>query len=122
MSEIIKISNGVISAEISAMGAELISLMKDGFENIWDGNPEIWDGHAPILFPVCGQLKDGKFTYRGKEYFMDGHGFAKHSLFSGLGAETVGKAPSGSSCSFTTITCLKPDFSKIARTGLLPLP
>jgi len=81
MSEIIKISNGVLTAQISTMGAELISLEKNGFENIWDGNPEFWGGHAPILFPVCGQLKDGKFTYCGKEYFMGGHGFAKKSLF-----------------------------------------
>lgn len=81
MSEIIKISNGALTADISTMGAELISLKKDGFENIWDGNPEVWSGHAPILFPVCGQLKDGKFTYCGKEYFLGGHGFARRSLF-----------------------------------------
>lgn len=81
MSEIIKISNGTLSAEISTLGAELVSLKKDGFENIWEGNPEVWNGHAPILFPVCGKLRDGKFIYCGKEYFMGGHGFAKRSLF-----------------------------------------
>ena len=81
MLELITISNDILTAQISTMGAELVSLKKGSFENIWDGNPEIWDGHAPILFPVCGQLRDGKFIYNGKEYFMDGHGFAKNSLF-----------------------------------------
>ncbi len=81
MSEVIKISNGTLKAAISTMGAELVSLERDGFENIWEGDPKIWGGHAPILFPVCGQLRDGKYTYCGKEYFMDGHGFAKNSLF-----------------------------------------
>lgn len=40
MSEIITISNKILTAGISTLGAELVSLKKDGFENIWDGNPE----------------------------------------------------------------------------------
>lgn len=81
MSEIIKISNGNLTAAISTFGAELISLKKDNFENIWYGNPQVWDGHAPILFPVCGKLRDGKYIYSGKEYPMGDHGFAKRSQF-----------------------------------------
>lgn len=81
MSEIITISNGIISAGISTYGAELVSLRKDGFENIWDGNPEFWTGHAPILFPICGRMRDNKYIYNGKEYPMNGHGFARRSEF-----------------------------------------
>ena len=81
MSEIIKISNGVLTASISTMGAELVSLEKDGFENIWDGNPEFWTGHAPILFPICGRMRDNKYIYNGVEYPMNGHGFARRSEF-----------------------------------------
>lgn len=81
MLEIITISNGCLTASINTYGAELVSLKKDGFENIWEGNPDVWAGHAPILFPICGKLRDGKYTYCGKEYFMSGHGFAKRSLF-----------------------------------------
>lgn len=82
MSEIIKISNGNLTAAINTFGAELVSLKKDEFENIWDGNPEVWDGHAPILFPICGKLRDGKYIYCGKEYPMGDHGFARRSDFS----------------------------------------
>jgi len=81
MSEIITISNGIITAGISTYGAELVSLKKDGFENIWDGNPEFWSGHAPILFPICGRMRDNKYIYNGKEYPMKGHGFARRSEF-----------------------------------------
>lgn len=81
MSEIITISNKILTAGISTLGAELVSLKKDGFENIWDGNPEFWTGHAPILFPICGRMRDNKYIYNGKEYPMNGHGFARRSEF-----------------------------------------
>ena len=41
---------------------------------------------------------------------------------SGLGAFTVGKLPSGSSCSFTTDIFLMPMRLSISRTGTLPEP
>ncbi len=81
MSKTIKISNEALTVEISTLGAEILSIKKGAFENIWDGNPEFWTGHAPILFPVCGRLKDNKYTFDGKEYQMSGHGFAKDSVF-----------------------------------------
>ncbi len=81
MSEIIKISNNVLSVEISTLGAEIVSIKTGNFENIWDGNPEFWTGHAPILFPICGRVRDNKYIYNGKEYEMQGHGFARNSEF-----------------------------------------
>ncbi len=81
MPKTITISNNTLTASISTMGAELISLKKGDTEYMWDANPDVWAGHAPILFPVCGRLKDGKYIYGGKEYFMGAHGFAKNSLF-----------------------------------------
>lgn len=74
------IKNEFLSAKISGLGAELISVVaEDGYEYIWSGKE--WAGHAPLLFPVCGRLKDKKYTYRGKEYPMGSHGFAKISEF-----------------------------------------
>ena len=43
---------------------------------MWEANPEIWGKSAPVLFPICGTLKDNKYTYKGKEYTMQSHGFA----------------------------------------------
>lgn len=81
MSKLIKLSNGILSVEITTMGAEILSVKKDGFENMWDADPEFWNGHAPILFPVCGRLKDGKYTFCGKEFELGMHGFARNSEF-----------------------------------------
>ena len=81
MCKTIKLSNGILNVEIATTGAEILSVKKDGFENIWDADPEIWCGHAPILFPICGVLKDNKYTFDGKEYEMGMHGFAAESEF-----------------------------------------
>jgi galactose mutarotase-like enzyme len=86
----------MLTVKINSHGAELISVIgKEGFEYLWQGK-ELWHGHAPILFPICGRLKDSKYTYRGKEYTMDIHGIAPYSEF-----ESVNK----SDCEITF--CLK---------------
>lgn len=77
----IKISNDRISAVICSLGAEFKSIMVDGVERLWEGDPNVWAGQAPVLFPICGGLKDGKYLYNGKEYTIPKHGFAQLSEF-----------------------------------------
>ena len=81
MAEQLRYTNGVITALISTKGAELKSVVKDGKEYLWDGNPDIWTGQAPLLFPICGGLKDDKYRFEGKEYTLKKHGFARLSEF-----------------------------------------
>lgn len=81
MSEIITISNSLIKAKISTRGAELVSLAKNNDENIWSGPSENWNGSSPILFPICGTLKDNTYIYDGKKYELLRHGFARRSEF-----------------------------------------
>lgn len=81
MSELITISNGVLTAQISTLGAEIQSIKKDGEELMWQGDPAFWTGRAPVLYPICGGLKDDKFVFEGKEYFLEKHGFARHKDF-----------------------------------------
>jgi galactose mutarotase-like enzyme len=78
-----KIGNEFLSAEINEMGAELHSLKskKSKVEYLWQGDPNIWSGQSPILFPIIGQLLNGKFIFKGTEYFLPKHGFARESLF-----------------------------------------
>lgn len=74
-------SDGAV-VTIQSLGAELQSI-KDifGTEYLWQGDPAFWTGRAPVLFPVVGKLKDGKYTHEGKEYQMGSHGFARRSEF-----------------------------------------
>ncbi len=71
-----------LTAKIDSLGAQLRSLTKDGKEFLWQGDERFWTDTAPILFPICGSLKNDKYTLFGKEYFLEKHGFASKLLFS----------------------------------------
>ena len=45
------------------------------------GYPKYWSDKSPILFPICSCLKDNIYTYGGKTYSMQMHGFAIRSNF-----------------------------------------
>lgn len=77
------IKNEYYSLTVSTLGAELVSLKSaDGYEYIWQNEGEkFWRSHAPLLFPVCGRLKNQKYTYREKEYLMGLHGFLRDMDF-----------------------------------------
>lgn len=77
----IQLQNEYLTAKFNEIGAELKSLMMDGREYIWPGHPEIWKSSCPVLFPVCGGMKDNKYTYKGKEYPMTRHGFVRTRPF-----------------------------------------
>lgn len=78
------LKNEFLTVDISDKGAEIVSVKStDGCEYIWQGNAKYWEGQTPLMFPICGRLFGGKYTYNGKEYEMMIHGFARHSVFSG---------------------------------------
>ena len=61
-------------------GAELTSILKDGNEMLFDGKT-FWNRQSPILFPIVGQIKEGKTQIEGKIYEMSQHGFARDMEF-----------------------------------------
>ncbi len=78
MSEIINIKNESLSVSISTFGAEIKSVKSTkGTEFMWQGDKNSWDETAPVLFPICGILKDNTLIYKGKPYNLVKHGFAK---------------------------------------------
>lgn len=77
----VTLKNGSLCARISEIGAELKSLTADGNEKIWQGDPEIWKSSCPLLFPICGGLKNDRYSYKGKEYTLEKHGFARFERF-----------------------------------------
>lgn len=80
----VTIKNGQLIAKIAEKGAELQSLQSvdRNREYIWQADPEYWGKHAPILFPIVGALKDGRYHYEGQEYELPRHGFARDREFS----------------------------------------
>ena len=75
------LDNGYMRVEIAELGAEIRRVTIAGEERMWNGNPDVWSGVSPVLFPICGGLKDDKYTHNGKEYTMASHGFARRSTF-----------------------------------------
>ena len=77
------IKNKNIIVEIADMGGELMSIKSvDGREYLWQGNPDFWSGRAYNLFPIVGRLTEGKYTYKGKTYEMNLHGFVRKTQLS----------------------------------------
>ncbi len=74
----IVLKNEFLTVKINSRGAELHSIKKGDTEYIWQADPEVWGSSAPVLFPICGRLKDNAYNYKGKEYKLNPHGFARN--------------------------------------------
>ncbi len=77
-----ELKNQYLTATFSALGAELTSLKDaEGTEYIWNADERYWKRHTPILFPIVGKIREGKYIARGKEYALPPHGFARDMVF-----------------------------------------
>lgn len=77
----IELRNGNTAAKIKDKGAELISFSIDGRELMWCGDEKYWGKTSPFLFPMIGNLRNGKTLIDGKEYSITKHGFARDNVF-----------------------------------------
>lgn len=74
----ITLKNGSLTVVISTLGAELQSIRDaKGEEYLWQGDERYWTGRAPILFPIAGGLKDDQYTFEGRTYPMQKHGYVR---------------------------------------------
>lgn len=74
------IQNEKLTVVISSKGGEFQSVKgSDGREYLWQGDEATWTDRGPNLFPYIARLTDGAYTYEGKEYHMDIHGFLMYS-------------------------------------------
>lgn len=75
------LKNGNSSAVIASKGAELKSYVADGKELMWCADEKYWGKTSPFLFPMIGNLRNGKTFINGKEYSISKHGFARDNEF-----------------------------------------
>lgn len=81
------IKNDFLKVTVSSKGAELQSILdSDGTERLWQGDEKYWTGRAPIMFPVCGGLKEDAYYLDGEKYVMPKHGYVRQLEWT---AETV---------------------------------
>jgi len=80
--EFIHLENGVITARIALLGAELIELSTVTDDTIlWKKDDTIWNRTAPNLFPIVGRLLNDSYNWKGETYTMRQHGFARDQKF-----------------------------------------
>ena len=80
--EFIDLKLGKTTARVRTKGAQLVSLKgPDSREMIWQADPAVWPQHAPVLFPVCGSVRDGKIRIAGETFPMNKHGFTREPDF-----------------------------------------
>lgn len=77
----ISLFNEALTVTINEKGAELQSIQLNGLEYLWQADPSYWSKHSPVLFPIVGELKDGKYFFNNKEYRLARHGFARDKIF-----------------------------------------
>lgn len=77
MSTITTISRDGLTARIDSMGAQLCSLALDGNEYLWRADPAFWGKHAPVLFPIVGNLRGDEAMSAAGPCRMGRHGVAR---------------------------------------------
>ena len=77
------LENSELKVEADLHGAEVKSVLnKENYrEYMWYGNGKYWGRTAPVLFPFVGMLKGKRFLWKGQEYPMGQHGFARDTDF-----------------------------------------
>lgn len=78
----------MLTIKTKSQGAELTNIQFEGREMLFQGEKVLnkdgkvfWKRQAPILFPIVGQLKNGKTIIEGNSYKMSQHGFARDMEF-----------------------------------------
>lgn len=78
----IEFSSDELRCSVNPLGAELWRIGDvQGRDWLWKGDPAWWNGRAPILFPIVGMLKDGRYRFNGRSHALEKHGFARRRRF-----------------------------------------
>lgn len=80
--EIVELFNSDLRVVVTSKGTELRSIKAGGVEYLWNGDPAVWGRRAPLLFPLIGRLRDGRYEHKGESIDAPMHGFCRDRLFS----------------------------------------
>lgn len=75
------LKNESLTVTISDAGAEILSIINETGTEVIHQGCKVYAEHCPICFPTIGIFPDGIYSYNGKDYKINIHGFAKTSVF-----------------------------------------
>lgn len=84
---VIELKNDNLTVQFKELGGALSSIKdQDGVEYLWQGDAQFWSSQAPVLFPICGSLRNDWAIYRPKDrpYFtgiIPRHGLVRKENF-----------------------------------------
>jgi galactose mutarotase-like enzyme len=78
-----EMQNDKLHVSIASRGGELNSIKDNNdIEYLWQGDARYWSGHSPVLFPICGSIRDDKAILEdGRTVNMPRHGIVRKSEF-----------------------------------------
>lgn len=79
-----KLKNDLFEVKLQSFGGALSSIRdRDGVEYLWQGDKAYWSGQAPVLFPICGSIRNNEArSLAGKMLKMPRHGIVRKREFS----------------------------------------
>ena len=112
------LENEYLRIEASTFGAELQSIKDKStdFEYLWHGDKTYWARRSPILFPIVGKVWNGRMLYKGVEYPLSQHGFARDCAFEAINVLDLNRKFNYSFSSFSAMAfllCSNDDTRKI---------
>lgn len=77
------LQNEFLKIDVASLGGALSSIQdRDGLEYLWQGDKKYWSGQAPVLFPICGSLRNNQAVIGGdKKASMPRHGIVRKREF-----------------------------------------
>lgn len=77
------LQNRYLTIGFSRKGGSLTSIKdREGTEYLWQGDPAYWSGQAPVLFPICGSLRNNRAQIgKGGITEMPRHGIVRKKDF-----------------------------------------
>lgn len=78
-----ELKNQQLKVQFTTTGGSLTSIKDiEGLEYLWQGDANFWSGQAPVLFPICGSLREDKAVLKnGKITEMPRHGIVRKKEF-----------------------------------------
>ena len=74
----ITLKNSNYEVVLNTHGAEINAFRgKDGTQYVFEGPESVWKYRAPVLFPHVGRIRDGFYTWQGKEYHLVNNGMSR---------------------------------------------